>query len=183
MHRAVKTGILLALVLFSAIGAACDRTGGLPDSPQTGASSSSTPEALGQVTSGQVTLTLDKRQYTASDTIVVTIHNGLSQIIWAADHQTNCTVVTAERLQVGQWAAVDKCQLMTRTRMVSLAAGSSTPQQLSSAQAMVPPESQAPLPSENWTPGTYRVTLTYVESADGTGGPGGMVHSINFPIG
>jgi hypothetical protein len=183
MQRALRRGFLLALISISALGVACGRTVGLPDSPQAGASSSTTPGAVGQITSGQVTLTLDKRQYTPSDTIVVTIHNGLPQAIWAADHQTNCTLVTAERLQDGQWAAMGKCPLMTPTRMVILPAGSSTPQQLSGAQGAVPPESQAPAPTESWTPGAYRVTLTYAGSADGTGGPGGVAHSVGFTIG
>jgi hypothetical protein len=193
MPRAFKRGLLVTLIGVGAFGAGCGRSAGSADgdvlasagstTPQASASASSTPRASGQLVAGQVTLTLDKQRYATNDTIVVTIHNGLSQPIWTADHQTNCTIVTAERLQVGQWVAVAHCQLMTPTRMVMLPAGSSTPRQLSGAQGTVPPESQAPVPTESWTPGTYRVTFTYAGSADGTGRPGGVIHSVEFTMG
>ena len=183
MQRALRLGFLLALIPISILAAACARTVGLADSPLEGASSTSTPGAAGRAPSGAVTLTLEKQRYATSDTILVTIHNRLPQAIWAADHQTNCMLVTAERLQDGQWVAVGKCPLMTPTRMVMLPAGSSTPQQLLGAQGTVPPESQAPVPTESWAPGTYRVTLAYAGSADGVGGSGGVAHSIEFTIG
>ncbi len=185
MPCAFKRGLLVTLIGVGALGAGCGRSAGSPEGGVLAPAGSTTPQvgASGQLVAGQVTLTLDKQRYATNDTIVVTIHNGLSQRIWTADHQTNCTIVTAERLQDGQWVAVAHCPLMTRTRMVMLPAGSSTPQQLSGAQGTVPPESQAPVPTESWTPGTYRVTFTYAGSADGTGGPGGVIHSVEFTVG
>ena len=183
MRRVVRLDILVALIGISTLLAGCGRTigpggalqagasptasTGISATATAGASSPGTPGALGKGTSGQVTLTLDRQQYGAGNTIVVTVHNGLSQAIWAADHQTACTVVTAERLQNGQWQTVGACRLMTPTTMVSLPAASATAQRLASS---------------GWPSGTYRVTLSYNGDA-GAGGSGGVAYSVEFSIG
>jgi hypothetical protein len=171
MPRSIRRGFLLALIGIGAFLAGCGRTIGSPGSPQTGAFPTATPGASPSetLTGGQVTLTLDKQRYLAGDTIAVTLHNGLSQTIWAADHRTDCTVVTAERQQDGQWQGLQNCRLMTPTVLVPLSAGSASVQMLST---------QGP-----WPAGTYRVTLTYTSGDEGTGGPGGVAHSAAFTIG
>jgi hypothetical protein len=120
-----------------------------------------------------VTLTLDKQHYEAGATIAVTVHNELSQTVWAADHQTNCTVITAEHLQDSQWQGIQNCRLMTPTSFVALPAGSATVQRLST---------QRPTSGSMWPAGTYRVTLTYSGGDEGTGGPGGVVHAAECTI-
>jgi hypothetical protein len=122
-----------------------------------------------------VTLTLDKSQYAANDTIAATIHNGLSQTIWVADHQTSCKIVLAEYLQEGQWQGIRNCQLMTPARMVPLAAGSTTSAGLSSSQGFIADDM-------GWPAGAYRVTLAYAGSDKGTGEPSGVVHSSQFTV-
>ena len=168
MQHAIRLRCLLAAIGVGALIAGCGQTTGSPGSPQAGATSSATSGASGQLTSGQVTLTLDKQRYKPGDTVTATIHNGLSKAIWAEDHQTNCTVVTAEHLQDGQWQAVGRCRLMTPTIMMPLAAGSATVQRLFGA---------------GWSGGLYRLTLTYTGGDEGAGGPGGVVHSAEFTIG
>ncbi len=183
MQRAVRLDVLVVVIGIGVLLAGCGRSVGPGGSLQAGtspaapasASSSApastspqaTPGASGQRTSGQVTLTLDKQHYAASDTIAVTLHNGLAQAIWATDHKTTCTVITAERLQNGQWAAMGGCRLMTPTTMMSLPAASDTVQRLASA---------------GWPSGTYRVTLSYTAGDAGNGGPGGVVYSAEFTI-
>jgi hypothetical protein len=127
-----------------------------------------TAAASGQQTSGQVTLTLNKQHYSPGETVTVTIHNGLSQMIWSTDHKTACTVVVAERVQNGQWEAMGLCRLETPTRLVALPAASATPQ---------------PVATGGWPSGTYRVTLSYGGGDEGTGGPSGVAHSPEFTIG
>src|SRR5260370_30216473 len=138
MRNALKFGLLVGLICAGAFAIAGCRRSDLPSSgalnpkdssvQQSNPAGSPTPGADGtsksQATSGKVTLTLDKQHYTASDAIIVTIANGLATGIWVTDHQTNCTVVTVERQQDGQWQAVAPCRLMIATRMISLATAS-----------------------------------------------------------
>jgi hypothetical protein len=187
MQRIVTITVLVTLVgigTLSALLAGCSQPIGAASSPQLGASSSATrtvsaspppaspsptmPGAPGQQTNGQVTLTLNRQQYATGDTITVTIHNGLSQMIWSADHKTACTVLAAEHLQNGQWEAMGLCRLETPTLMVALPATSATVQQFATI---------------GWPSGTYRVTLSYGDGDEGTGGPSGVAHSVEFTIG
>lgn len=187
MQRIVSIKVLVTLVCvgtLSALLVGCGQTGGSAGSPQPRAFSSATSSissspppathspttagASGQQASGQVILTLNKQHYSPGDTITVTIHNGLSQMIWSADHKTACTVVAAERLQNGQWEAMGLCRLETPTRMVALPATSATVQ---------------PFATVGWPSGTYRVTFSYSGGDEGTGGPSGVAHSVEFTIG
>lgn len=187
MQRIVSIKVLVTLVgigMLSALLAGCGQTSGSAGSPQPGTSSSATSTvssspppatpssttagASGQQTSEQVTLTLNRQHYSPGDTITVTIHNGLSQMIWSADHKTACTVVAAERLQNGQWVAMGLCRLETPTRMVALPAASATVQSFATI---------------GWPSGTYRVTLSYGGGDEGAGSPSGVAYSVEFTIG
>src|SRR5215831_1440730 len=160
MQRIVSITVLVIILVgigtLSALLAGCGQPIGAAASPQPGTSSSATrtfsaspsptmPGASGQQTNGQVTLTLNRQQYATGDTITVTIHNGLSQMIWSADHKTACTVLAAEYLQNGQWEAMGLCRLETPTLMVALPAASAIVQQFATI---------------GWPSGTYRVTLS-----------------------
>jgi hypothetical protein len=178
MQHAVKRGILVALIGGGVLLAGCSRATGSPGSPLAGVSAlatASTSGESGQPTPSQVTLTLDNSHYARGETISVTIHNGLSTTIWATDHQTSCTVVTAEHLQDGQWQPVGDCRLKTPTILMPLPAASTTTQQL-----VIPQSSSS---GSSWPNGTYRVTLGYTGGDEGSGAPGGIVHSPEFTIG
>ena len=166
--------ILVALLGVSALAAGCGSTSqvglaapGKDSTPQASSTVSQTATASGQLTGGQVTLTLDKQRYGARDAVVVTITNGLSRTIWAEDHQTNCTVLVAEHAQAGAWVPVGTCRLMTPTRMTPLSAGATT----------------VDLNTSAWPAGNYRITLNYSAGDEGMGGPGGIVHSAEFTVG
>lgn len=166
--------ILVALLGVSALAAGCGSISqagpaapGKDSTPQASSTVSQTATASGQLTGGQVTLTLDKQRYGAHDAVVVTIANGLSRTIWAEDHQTNCTVLVAEHAQAGAWVPVGTCRLMTPTRSTPLSAGSTTVQ----------------LNTSGWPAGNYRITLNYNAGDEGMGGPGGIVHSAEFTVG
>lgn len=116
-------------------------------SPRTGLQPS------GQTVTGQVTLTTSSSAYSSGNPLVVTIHNGLSTPIGAADHQSNCTVLTLQIWSKGAWTPVSRCELMTETHEVSFAAGSATPVQLGFTDATGRPEGLAA--------GAYRALLTY----------------------
>jgi hypothetical protein len=118
-----------------------------------------------------VTVTVDKTHYAPQDTITVTISNGLATTISTTDHQTNCTIVTLERLANGAWQAEGVCRLKTPTRIVPISPGM-TVQQLSSSP---------------WPTGTYRVAFRYFTEPDAvqgaSPGQGGLVYSTTFTIG
>ncbi len=140
-------------------------SGASDDSPA-GATPRSTPSP------GQVTVAVDKAQYAPSDTITVTITNGLAMTIATTDHQTNCTIVTLERLDNGQWRPEGMCRLMTPTRVVPISPGAAT----------------QPLSVTAWPRGTYRAVFRYFTRADDTLTPGTVpsegaeVYSAAFAI-
>jgi hypothetical protein len=151
---------------------------GLTTAPDGGGSGvhGSPPAAPGSTVSsgaGQVTVKVDKGHYAPSDTITVTITNGMAvTTILAYDHQTNCTIVTLERLANGAWQPEAMCKLMTPTRIVP-----------------VPPGAVAlQLTSTAWPAGTYRVAFRYFTKPDGAATPGaapgqsGAVYSATFAI-
>src|SRR5215813_9710521 len=122
---------------------------------------------MGQHTSRQVQLLVNKQHYSVGETILVMIANGLSQTIWSMDHQTNCTVLLAEQSVGNTWLPVGLCQLRSPTRLIPLSTGSTTLQ----------------LDSSSWPVGTYRVGLLYRGSDEGRGGKGSTVHSALFTVG
>lgn len=134
-------------------------------------SSSGGGAGTGNPTPSQVTVTTSQQRYTPSDTVIVTITNGLATRILAADHQSNCTIVRIE-LQSGQaWQPQNPCKLMSPTRLIPLDPGSATTQQLQPIQ-------QAG--ATRWTSGTYRIVLAYRQNptdADTT------IYSASFDVG
>lgn len=123
--------------------------------------------------SGQVTATTDRAHYAPTDTIAVTLTNGLADGILAPDHQTNCTTVTLERQDGAMWQGQNHCRLMIATRLVPFAAGTATTVRLQ-------PQVAAVGGTAAWTAGTYRVAFSYLFSA---GASGITVYSPNFTIG
>lgn len=129
-----------------------------------------TPTSATPPLAGSVTLTLNQQRYSTYSLIIVTIHNGTQHTIWAADHQTNCTVLALERLAQGSWTRVGQCSLLTPTRIIPIAPGAVLAQRLSS--------------STGWISGIYRVSLNFHYGSGATDlGPGGVVHSATFSIG
>lgn len=135
-----------------------------------------TPTGKPSSTASEVTLTLDQQHYSADSLIIVTIHNGSQSPIWAADHQTSCTVLVLERLNQGSWYRVGQCATAIATRILSIQPGASLVQRLSSYQEMDT--------GAGWQTGTYRVTLTYGMGNDASALAGGnTVHTVEFTIG
>lgn len=180
--RGVFAGIVITTVGLSAAACGVHPSGGIggagaqqqfTPTSRLIASGTPTPPAAGanqtgKVTPGQVVLTLDKASYTTSDSIRVTIANGLATAISTTDHQSGCTVVTLERWASGAWQAQGLCRLMTPTRIIDLAPGT-TAQQLGATQ-----------------PGTYRIAFHYfVGSASGnapTTSQSAVVYSSSFAV-
>jgi len=121
-----------------------------------------------------VTLTFDKPHYTVRDTIQVTIHNSLSASIYVMDHGTSCTVARLQRWVNGAWANTAECPLMSPTRFVPAQAGATVVD-------LVPGALQ--VKAGPWTPGTYRIMLSYLTQPDGAQAMPTLVTSASFAIG
>ncbi len=174
MKGLIKRAALLLTVLGASAlgGVGCSQATG---TPQIMGSGPATPSASGTVAGDLVTLTLDKQHYSASDTIVVTIHNGLSQTIWLEGQQTNCKAVLVERQQGDQWNRVQDCTLLTPAHPVPLAAGSTIAEGVAATQGFL-------ADATGWPAGTYRVSLTYAAGATETAQPTRVVHSAEFVV-
>ena len=138
-----------------------------------GCGSSQTPGTTtgsGTPTSGPVSVATGKLQYGASETVEVTITNGLSSAILAADHQSDCTVLVIQHLSGTIWLSLNPCLLKSPTRLIAFGAGTTTPKRL------MPPSGSG---AAGWPIGTYRIAFTYRQQASG---PETTVYSAQFTV-
>jgi hypothetical protein len=96
--------------------------------------------------------------------------NGLSNGIFAPDHQSNCTTVVLERWSGGTWQPQNPCQLKSPTRLIPFGPGTVTQQHLQ-------PQGGGAAPA--WSTGTYRVAFTYMQNASEQGI---TVYSTSFAV-
>jgi hypothetical protein len=118
--------------------------------------------------SGSVQVTVGASAYQRSDAISVTIANQGGSDIFAADHQSQCTIVQLQMQSGNAWQQMGKCAVMTPTRMHQIGHGASQVVTLAAPQG-------------GWAAGTYRVSLAY----SSTEKPGGMMseaHSAEFQV-
>jgi hypothetical protein len=127
----------------------------------------------GTVTPGTVSIELAAATLMPGESLSLTIHNGLSSAIMTSDHHTNCTVVTLQQNLNGIWTNIAPCREETVTRMIELAANSSTSVQLGvGAQAS----------SSFWPPGTYRVAFSYALASASGGGSSTTIYSATIVV-
>jgi hypothetical protein len=110
--------------------------------------------------------------YSVSDMIAVTVRNELVNEIIATDHQTSCTIVQLQIEANGAWQNQGGCALGMATRMIRLAAGSST------AVQVAPGKGQ--MTAKPWPAGTYRVSFTYHTGSPIA--PGSSVTVVSAPF-
>lgn len=178
-------GILLALA-FCLVACGTNQppnnTGGPSNTPNitpTGSTpSSTTNNSSSTPTPGQVTLRLDKSHYGTSETIKVTIFNGLSKTIYTTDHQTSCTMLQLQIQINGNWLPYGRCYSMRPTHIIPLAPNSQTLQ-------LIAPSSNTPKPaaSASWQAATYRVVLLYNMGPNEGSAQGAVAQSEPFSIG
>ena len=140
----VLVGLALCLLL-----AACGQT---------------TSSSLAPGSSGSVQLTVGASTYQRGDTISVTIANQSGSDIFAADHQSQCTIIQLRMQSGSTWRQMGKCAVMTPTRMRQIGHGTSQVITLAAPQG-------------GWAPGVYRVALAYSSSQQ----PGGAVSEALSP--
>lgn len=178
VRRATVAGVLGASLLLAACGVTTAGSNATQAPAGTQASASATASAIASATAtlqaGTVAVVLDKPHYTASDTINATILNGLDHTIWAADHQTDCTILSVEQQTNSGWDRVGRCMLASVTRFVPISA--------SSRMAVTIAMGQAGNGGVAWSAGTFRVVLTYLNSDTDADGAGTTVLSETFTI-
>lgn len=135
-------------------------------SESTPTTNTQTPAAT--VSPGPVRLVLGQTQFHPGDLVMVTVENGLSHSITTEDHRSNCTVIQLQKLVDSSWQPVDKCNALTRTRLVEVAAGGSLQQRVG-------------IPTGSDAAGTYRMMLTY-GSSDEQPTNSGPVFSSTFVV-
>jgi hypothetical protein len=162
--RAPLIGLVLGLSVLTGCGV----------SGMAGTGGGGTPSPNGTATPGPITVTPDKQQYSQSDTIAVTIVNGTSTGIVAADHQSNCTTVSLQWWTSQSWQPQNPCRLMIATRLIPILPGATLAQQLH-PQGGTPP---------GWATGTYRVAFTYYVGTPGNiSGSTTTIYSATFTVG
>jgi hypothetical protein len=124
--------------------------------------------------SGQVTLTMSKQQYTSEDPLLLTIHNGLQSSIWVLGQQATCLSLTVQRLDNGAWETASNCIPAQAPKPVAIASGASTTWRIDYVQGMDT--------GASWPAGTYRVTLHYTLSASASQDSGTTIQSATFAI-
>ncbi len=158
IHRLfIITGVIMISALLTGCGQNSSTGGGTnaTPTPTNVPSPAVTHTPLPTATTGPVTLSVGATTYHATDTISVTLSNQGTQAIYFPDHLTNCTVIQLQRQVNGDWQNVNKCLLMTPTRLHKLDAGKSLTVDLVSSSSTV---------YRPWPVGLYRATLRYSTS-------------------
>lgn len=152
---AVSTGVVTVVGTGSA-------QSGAGSAPPTGAQANEPPPAAtlpplpgATVTPGQLLVTTSRATYRTCDPIQVVIANGLNQTVYAADHQTACTVVTLQEQVGAGWQSIGECKLETPTGLHAIAQGTAV------AQTLTPGFGSVGGAGRGWPAGTYRVAFAY----------------------
>ena len=171
---------LAASLLLALFVAACGQVSSPSGAADAQGTATQTVQAgvAAQTTSGQVTLSLTKQQYSVEEPLLVTIHNGLQTDIALTDGGAGCVSIEVERLVQDSWQSVSQCAPAPAGRKsVVISAGSAFVQRIEFAHEM---DNGA-----GWPAGTYRVMLTYTPSENGaaSSATGAPVYSAEFTIG
>jgi hypothetical protein len=124
-------------------------------------------------TANNVSIKTDRDSYAEGEIIAVKITNEGNQPVVTMDHNSYCSVLTAQKQQANQWVNVAPCLLMTPTHLVKL-----SPHEDWSVK-LPPPEMAAKL-----APGAYQLELMYWamnESGQPVGNPT-TVYSKTFTV-
>ena len=149
----------IALALLSGCGQNSSPAGSNQPSPTpTSTTGTNQPSPTPTPTTGTkttpVTLHITATSYHPNETIEVTLSNSGTSTIFFPDHLTNCTVIQLQHQVNGQWENVQKCLLMTATRLHSLNAGQSLLVKL------------VPALNHLWVIGNYQATISYGSSSE-----------------
>jgi hypothetical protein len=147
------TGV--ATGVATVVGTVVLQTGTVGSTPAGGGSWPTFPPLPGAViTPGQITVTTDLMRYSTCQNIQVVIANGLLSTIYAADHQTSCSIVTLQEQVGNTWQATGRCLLATATRLYAIDHGTAV------AQTLHPGSGSLRSQANGWPAGTYRIAFT-----------------------
>ena len=168
----------LLLCLGGILLAAC----GAHQANASNSGASPTPTVPSTATGGKVTVIVGKAEYTPNATITVTINNGLTKSIAAANHQSGCTLVTLQWQDAqGNWQDQNRCRQGMMTKMIALPAHSVQVQTIT-------PTSGTFARNAQWVKGNYRIVFSFtagnadIESIPTTGISGSPIYSSTFTV-
>jgi hypothetical protein len=144
---------VLASLALCLLLAACGQTTGSDSAPGS---------------SGPIHVSVGSSTFHRSDAISVTIANQGSNDIYAADHQSQCTIVQVQMRSGTVWQTIDKCAVMTPTRMHLVGHGTSQTVTLAA-------------PHGGWPAGGYRAALFYSQNASPSGSMS-LAYSAEFQV-
>jgi hypothetical protein len=122
---------------------------------------------------GNVTVQITAVPHQAGESLALTLTNATNQTILFSDHLTECSVVllqlqSSSATSSGTWQTVAPCRAELATRLHTLEAGKNLAITLTA-------------PGGQWTPGLYRVLLSYIPS--GANHHSQAVFSPSFQVG
>lgn len=112
-----------------------------------------------QVEAGRVTISLSADSYAPGEAIATTISNGLRQTLYVEDSKSDCSIVTLERLEGGNWRPLPGCGMERLPLVVAIGPGRGrgvTINPLSTHFGVAPGGSEPAFGS-----GRYRIKFTY----------------------
>lgn len=152
-------------------GASTTTTTGSSFPPTTTSTGSSFPPtgtgSRTPVAAGKVTITVQQTALHNGD-IAATVQNGNASAIKVADHASNCTILTLQMQDGGNWTNSAACTSPTAPKLVDIAAGASLTVDLGT---------KALNTGATWSPGTYRLLIQFALGAAPAPGPADMLYT------
>ena len=150
MKHLSRSHILLMLLLYGVVAL------GL----LAGCKSSGSALAQPTATKSQVVITIQNTRYGVSDPLGILIKNTGEKDVYALDGQASCTMLQLQQYdeQKNAWTKVDRCTDKSPPHVLVIHAGMGEPFTLAPVSSSDP---------NAWTPGMYRVALSFSASPDG----------------
>jgi len=120
-------------------------------------------KSLPTPTVGAIVITLDRGGYTSSQPIGVNVNNASKQNVYALDGRSGCTFLQLEIFNADKtiWTTTYPCHSLDPVRSLLIPAGVNEP------FSLTPGNNGAD--TNQWLPGTYRVSLRYGTQSDASG--------------
>jgi hypothetical protein len=124
--------------------------------------------------SGPITVTTDRKGYTTSDAIGVTISDNTTSDYYAVDGKSGCVIIQLQRYSTNKnaWISLDPCGSQIAVQAYAIANNSQ--EQFS----LTPTSTSDP---NSWDAGLYRIVVTYSTNTDGVTSPQ-VANSAAFQI-
>jgi len=172
-----RYGVVAPALLAIALGALLAGCGGVgADSTASGTATPNTSAPTS--TAGPIVIASDHSTYSPTDALHITITNQLSAAIYAFDTQASCSVLSLQVSQGGQWVPADvaRCPLGRAAHPVAIAPGVAYTATITAGTKGLPSA------NDYFTPGQYRLVLSYYTASPTTGGASNPTHTYSATL-